>query len=803
MSAEEKIVSVQTIDAEFRDKLQMDEAPSPDTKTPARSGPQTLDVLRNNEEYMLIHHTIESLKSQLARAKSDMDILYRLRDDALAHPVEYVESLLAGTSPKAPPQQSVVNVPYVYVDPYFSYADPSAVQRYQRHMKSAGYLNRQLFASNDAVNGKISTDNNQHGSVRHVSASGHSTPTKARYAAKRGSRQPASASTVLLTGVTAVATPERFSQRQLPQQLSQASALGLANMGYSETQSLKHTAGLKEGTYLAPPMDRANTEPVHRSSVTLSEPEFSRAGSKDSAADSFPVKGSNSLSGTRIGLSATQPGTPNERAGSQKTLTPQMLEEFRRQVSEERSRPPSRHSRHAPSTTSTHNASNGLENGEDSGVDEDDDDDEYYNKLVQAATAAGPDNNVQPAYDTSDPLLITSVAAPAVTSAAGQRGAGKSLHLGSQYLQHLQKLQNKAQGMPFVREPQTKTPKRGVGRPKKNALATSAPKRIRKSKTGHRGPTRRDSNRPKPVSFNLPWSDEEQQQLEELLLAYPEEEVANDRWRKIAEALGTRTMRQVASRVQKYFIKLSKAGLPVPGRVPDTTNWTSIGGGRLSSDEARRKKPGGGTGSASGSRKRKKYVDFTSSSEDGGDEVEIELAAASDDERHGHVSLTAEAAFHDHKGKQADRSNGFSYFENNADGGTSSFRLAVHEGGSSSNTSGIREPMYSADEGSTLASSSTSANPQTAALRSAKAVHLGYRCDACMAEPIVGIRWTCLECRGAHAVDLCDECREEGTFETDWHRTTHSFHAVRDAEMEPYYANEVASAALREYSYLA
>ncbi|KAJ2522412.1 hypothetical protein H4217_000752 [Coemansia sp. RSA 1939] len=669
-------------------------------------------------------------------------------------------------------------------------------------MKSAGYLNRQLFASNDAVNGKISTDNNQHGSVRHASASGHSTPTKARYAAKRGSRQPASASTGLLTGVTAVATPERSSQRQPSQPLSQASALGLANMGCSETESLEHTAGLKEGAYLAPPMDRANTEPVHRSSVTLSEPEFSRAGSKDSAAGSFPVKGSSSLSGTRIGSSVTQPGTPNERAGSQKTLTPQMLEEFRRQVSEERSRPPSRHSRHAPSTTSTHNASNGLENGEDSGVDEDDDDDEYYNQLVQAATAAGPDNNFQPAYDASDPLLITSMATPAVTSAAGQRGAGKSLHLGSQYLQHLQRLQNRAQGMLFVREPQTKTPKRGVGRPKKNALATSAPKKIRKSKTGHRGPTRRDNNRPKPVSFNLPWSDEEQQQLEELLLVYPEEEVANDRWRKIAEALGTRTMRQVASRVQKYFIKLSKAGLPVPGRVPDTTNWTSIGGGRLSFDEARRKKPGGGTGSASGSRKRMKYVDFTSSSEDGGDEVDIELAAASDDERHGQVSLTAEAALHDRKGKQADRSNGFSYFKNNADGGTSSFRLAVHEGGSSSNISGIREPVYS-DEGSTLASSSTSANPQTAALRSAKAVHLGYRCDACMAEPIVGIRWTCLECRGAHAVDLCDECREEGTFETDWHKTTHNFHAVRDAEMEPYYANEVASAALREYSYLA
>lgn len=32
--------------------------------------------------------------------------------------------------------------------------------------------------------------------------------------------------------------------------------------------------------------------------------------------------------------------------------------------------------------------------------------------------------------------------------------------------------------------------------------------------------------------------------------------------------LGNRTPKQVCSRVQKYFIKLHKAGLPVPGRIP-------------------------------------------------------------------------------------------------------------------------------------------------------------------------------------------------------------------------------------------
>jgi hypothetical protein len=32
---------------------------------------------------------------------------------------------------------------------------------------------------------------------------------------------------------------------------------------------------------------------------------------------------------------------------------------------------------------------------------------------------------------------------------------------------------------------------------------------------------------------------------------------------------------KVASRVQKYFIKLAKAGLPIPGRMPNVNNMNS------------------------------------------------------------------------------------------------------------------------------------------------------------------------------------------------------------------------------------
>ncbi|XP_034841425.1 ZZ-type zinc finger-containing protein 3 [Maniola hyperantus] len=72
----------------------------------------------------------------------------------------------------------------------------------------------------------------------------------------------------------------------------------------------------------------------------------------------------------------------------------------------------------------------------------------------------------------------------------------------------------------------------------------------------------------KPETFNQLWSCEEQKRLEELLEIYPEELVEAKRYKKIANALGTRTPVQVMSRIQKYFAKLAKAGLPIPGRAP-------------------------------------------------------------------------------------------------------------------------------------------------------------------------------------------------------------------------------------------
>lgn len=95
---------------------------------------------------------------------------------------------------------------------------------------------------------------------------------------------------------------------------------------------------------------------------------------------------------------------------------------------------------------------------------------------------------------------------------------------------------------------------RPITRPKQREFKVDAP-----------GKAKLDS---KPASYNQPWSAEEQMRLEQLLIEYPPGDNEAQRFKQIAKALGNRTTAQVTSRCQKYFIKLHRAGLHVPGRIP-------------------------------------------------------------------------------------------------------------------------------------------------------------------------------------------------------------------------------------------
>ncbi|KAG0378903.1 ZZ-type zinc finger-containing protein 3 [Mortierella sp. AD032] len=126
---------------------------------------------------------------------------------------------------------------------------------------------------------------------------------------------------------------------------------------------------------------------------------------------------------------------------------------------------------------------------------------------------------------------------------------------------------------------------------------------------------------PKPPLYNIPWSDEEQRLLEKLLDEYPDEPVAAQRFQKISAAMGTRTPKQVASRVQKYFIKLVKAGLEAPGRMNyslETSKAKTKGATPTAKGKKRKDGPGGeGTPKVKAGRPRKKDVNETIASGSG------------------------------------------------------------------------------------------------------------------------------------------------------------------------------------------
>jgi len=65
-------------------------------------------------------------------------------------------------------------------------------------------------------------------------------------------------------------------------------------------------------------------------------------------------------------------------------------------------------------------------------------------------------------------------------------------------------------------------------------------------------------------------------------------------------------------------------------------------------------------------------------------------------------------------------------------------------------------------------------------------LHEGYKCDSCGIEPIVGTRWKCAECPEDLEVDLCEACKV-AEFETETHRTSHSFITIIEPETIPYY----------------
>uniref|UniRef100_A0AAZ3NYU8 ZZ-type zinc finger-containing protein 3 n=1 Tax=Oncorhynchus tshawytscha TaxID=74940 RepID=A0AAZ3NYU8_ONCTS len=231
----------------------------------------------------------------------------------------------------------------------------------------------------------------------------------------------------------------------------------------------------------------------------------------------------------------------------------------------------------------------------------------------------------------------------------------------------------------------------------------------------------------KPDTFNQLWTVEEQKKLEHLLLQFPPEEVESKRWQKIADALGNRTAKQVASRVQKYFIKLTKAGIPVPGRTPNMCMY-----------------------SKKVSNKRQHHLNkhlyrpstFLTS-------YEPPVFMEEEDERSVCVSVcvyvSACVYVQDEECVPVELRHLPEYKEL-----LELKRMKKHK-------------------------------LQEIQAESSMALHHGYKCDVCGVEPIQGVRWHCQDCPSDNAVDFCSNC-SDCLYKTESHTPDHHLEPVHHHE---------------------
>ncbi|KAM9325268.1 ZZ-type zinc finger-containing protein 3 [Gastrophryne carolinensis] len=234
---------------------------------------------------------------------------------------------------------------------------------------------------------------------------------------------------------------------------------------------------------------------------------------------------------------------------------------------------------------------------------------------------------------------------------------------------------------------------------------------------------------PKPGTFNQLWTVEEQKKLEMLLLKYPPEEVESKRWQKIAEELGNRTAKQVASRVQKYFIKLTKAGIPVPGRTPNLYMYS--------------KKP---------TNKRQHVLNkhlFKPSTFMTSHEPPVFME---EDDDH--------SSFH-----------------------SRDLDTAADEDDDISDDESIPAACRGLPEYKELLELKKlkKRRLQEMEAESGFVHHVGFKCDNCGIEPIQGIRWHCQDCPPTMAVDFCDSC-SDCLYETETHKEDHHLEPVYKAE---------------------
>lgn len=247
----------------------------------------------------------------------------------------------------------------------------------------------------------------------------------------------------------------------------------------------------------------------------------------------------------------------------------------------------------------------------------------------------------------------------------------------------------------------------------------------------------------KPDTFNRLWTVGEQKRLEDLLLKFPSEEVEARRWEKVAKELGNRTRHQVASRVQKFFIKLSKAGLPVPGRLPNLATYTS-------------KKP-----------QQRRFVNPYN---------RLTMAPSTFLQ-----SIRAPVLMND-------------------DDDVCDFDMDF-EADSLMEEDDIPTELRDSEEYRELVRLKKLRN--ITLKQQSDISHAGYSCDGCGVSPIVGVRWHCVNCPTEISTDLCQNCVDD-EFQSEVHTASHDLEPIHSSQASGFIDSDYTSftGTSGDYNYL-
>ncbi|KAH7976709.1 hypothetical protein HPB52_018445 [Rhipicephalus sanguineus] len=86
--------------------------------------------------------------------------------------------------------------------------------------------------------------------------------------------------------------------------------------------------------------------------------------------------------------------------------------------------------------------------------------------------------------------------------------------------------------------------------------------------------------------------------------------------------------------------------------------------------------------------------------------------------------------------------------------------------------------------------------------RTGLAQHVGFRCDRCECEPIVGTRWHCTDCPEGASIDFCSDC-VDCMHETETHKEDHHLEAIHVAQdSSTFHDRDYMSFTGADYNYL-